>query len=200
MNINRQTSLKTCWLSTISSKVCHYNFTLSPGNEDIFTEVEATYKASLLKKKARSYNTPETLLDFHTRAKKTIEVLTRNMIQADVSLDRIFEYYDEITRQNVIKMLLRCKLLYEARVDVRKILLLIIKKEETHAIIMSIKEGKVRKSKEEIGMIINECLRLISRLISCINNFKHEHKIFKGQFLFKGQDYQQTLVQHRNMI
>jgi len=78
-----------------------------------------------------------------------------------VSLERIFEYYEEITRQNVIKMLLRCKLLYEARVDVRKILLLIIKKEEAQAQIMSIKEGKTRKNIEEIGVIINECLRLI---------------------------------------
>lgn len=63
-------------------------------------------------------------------SKKTIEVLTRNMIQSDISLERIFEHYDEITRQNVIKLLLRCKLLYEARVEVKKILLLIIKKEE----------------------------------------------------------------------
>ena len=34
---------------------------LNPENEQIYTEIEATYKASLLKKKARSYNTPQTL-------------------------------------------------------------------------------------------------------------------------------------------
>lgn len=52
------------------------------------------------------------------------------MIQSDISLDRIFEYYEEISRPNVIKMLLRCRLLYQARVDVKKILMLVIKKEE----------------------------------------------------------------------
>ena len=65
------------------------------------------------------------------------------MIQADVSLDRIFEYYDEITRANVIKMLLRCKLLYEARVDVRKILMLIIKKEEAYEKIAKCMRGEL---------------------------------------------------------
>lgn len=52
-----------------------------------------------------------------------------NMIAADISLEHIFEYYKEITRENVIKLLLRCKKMYEARVDVKKILTNIIKKE-----------------------------------------------------------------------
>ena len=52
------------------------------------------------------------------------------MITADVTLDMIFNYYKDPKRENVIKLLLRCKKLYEARVDVKKILLLIIKKEE----------------------------------------------------------------------
>lgn len=51
------------------------------------------------------------------------------MVCSDVSLERIFEHYDDITRDNGIKLLLRCKMLYEARVDVKNILLSIIKKE-----------------------------------------------------------------------
>jgi hypothetical protein len=97
---------------------------------DIYTQIEAHYKASLLKKKARSYNTPETLQEFHDRAKLTIEVLTRNMVCSDISLERIFEHYNDVTRENVIKLLLRCKMLYEARVDVKTILMSIIKKEK----------------------------------------------------------------------
>lgn len=134
------TQIKTRLLSSLITlskfNTAYFNIRFSTNDEDIYTEIEATYKASLLKKKARSYNTPETLLEFHERAKKTIEVLTRNMIQSDVSLDRIFEYYDEVKRPNVIKMLLRCKLLYEARVDVRKILMLVFKKEDAHALLI----------------------------------------------------------------
>ena len=35
-----------------------------------------------------------------------------------------------MTRENVIKLLLRCKKMYEARVDIKKILFEIIKKED----------------------------------------------------------------------
>jgi hypothetical protein len=104
------------------------NFNSATGQE-IYTEIEATYKASLLKKKADTYNNPDTLAEFHDRAINTLEVLTMNMIAADISLEHIFEYYKEIDRDNVIKLLLRCKKMYEARVDVKKILTTIIKKE-----------------------------------------------------------------------
>jgi hypothetical protein len=95
----------------------------------IYTEIEATYKQSLLKKKANTYNTIDVLKEFHDISKTTIEVLNSNMITGDTSLERIFEFYEDITRENVIKLLLRCKKMYEARVDIKKILLLIIKKE-----------------------------------------------------------------------
>ena len=52
-----------------------------------------TYKASLLKKKADSYNNPEILSEFHERAINTLEVLTMNMIATDISLEHIFDYY-----------------------------------------------------------------------------------------------------------
>jgi len=53
------------------------------------------------------------------------------MILTDVSLERIFEHYDEVTRENVIKLLLRCRMLYSARFDVKAILMSIIKKEKS---------------------------------------------------------------------
>lgn len=52
------------------------------------------------------------------------------MITADVLLERIFEHYADINRANVIKLLLRCKMLYVARFDVKAILMQIIKKEK----------------------------------------------------------------------
>ena len=60
-----------------------FNFEYSPENLDIYTEVEATYKASILKKKARTYNNEDVLKEFHEKAKITIEVLTKNMINGE---------------------------------------------------------------------------------------------------------------------
>ncbi len=52
------------------------------------------------------------------------------MIATDISLDKIYEFYKEINRKNVIKLLLRCKKMYEARLEAKKIFNLIIKKEK----------------------------------------------------------------------
>lgn len=70
----------------------------------------------MLKKKANSYNNPEMLEEFHERSINTLEVLTLNMIATDVSLEKIFDYYKEHNRANVIKLLLRCIKMYEARI------------------------------------------------------------------------------------
>jgi hypothetical protein len=82
--------------------------------------------ASLLKKKAQSYNTPEVLQEIQTKAMSTLNVLTRNMITGDVPIRKIFEFYNECKRENVIRLLLRCKKMYEARINVKRILLLFI--------------------------------------------------------------------------
>ena len=53
------------------------------------------------------------------------------MIISDVPLERIFDHYEEVTRENVIKLLLRCRMLYSARFDVKAILMSLIKKEKS---------------------------------------------------------------------
>lgn len=92
-----------------------------------------------MKKKANSFNSEEILSELHERAVNTLEVLTMNMIATDISLDHIFEYYKDVNRDNVIKLLLRCKKMYDARVEVKKILSLIIKKEGLYEIFNSLK-------------------------------------------------------------
>lgn len=51
-----------------------------------------------------------------------MEVLTKNMIGGEVTLERIFEMNSEPKRLIIVKLLLRCKKMYEARVDVKAIL------------------------------------------------------------------------------
>ena len=93
--------------------------------------MEASYNASLFKKKSVANSTSqEALSEFHAKSRVTLECLTRNMIDADVSLDKVFEFYHEIKRENIVKLLYRCKNMYEARSHVKKILLLVIRKEE----------------------------------------------------------------------
>ena len=82
-----------------------------------------------MKKKANNYKTVEVLKEIHEKSKRTLEVLTRNMIAGEIPLERIFEVYVDVNRTNIIKLLLRCRKMYEARVDVKNILLLLTTKE-----------------------------------------------------------------------
>ena len=96
----------------------------------IYTEIEATYKQSLLRKKANTFNDPEILAEIHTISMRTIKVLTKNMITGDVPLEKIFAHYKEENRVNCIKLLLRVIKMYNARNAVKSILSLVIKKED----------------------------------------------------------------------
>ena len=44
------------------------------------------------------------------------------MIAGDVPISNIIEYYQEPNRENVILLILRCKKMYEARMEVRRII------------------------------------------------------------------------------
>ena len=111
------------------------------------------------------------LKEFHDKAKTTIEVLTANMITADVSIEKIFEHYSEINRENVIKLLLRCRMLYVARLDIKSILLQIIKKEKAFRSIEKMMndalERKVINPSLQESMF--EGLRISQRLLSSIS-------------------------------
>ena len=51
------------------------------------------------------------------------------MIVGEIPLERIFESNSEVKRDNIIKLLLRCKKMYEDRVEVRTIIILLIAKQ-----------------------------------------------------------------------
>jgi len=93
---------------------------LNPNNEDIYNEMEVTYMAGLLKKKAQ--HTLDKVKEIHVKAITTLVVLTTNMIQGDTPLEQILAYYQDPTPENVTRLLVRCKKLYDARVDVKKII------------------------------------------------------------------------------
>ncbi len=63
-------------------------------------------------------------------------MLSRGLITMDITNEKIFmmnadseEQPQSVRRENAIKLLLRCKKMYEARMNVRKILKMIVKKE-----------------------------------------------------------------------
>lgn len=83
---------------------------------------------SLLKKKANAI--PSVLEPAHHKALLTLKLLAKNMIAGDVPISNILDYYQEPTRENVILLILRCKKMYEARLEVKRIIKMLIMKDE----------------------------------------------------------------------
>jgi hypothetical protein len=52
------------------------------------------------------------------------------MVTGDVPLTRILEMYSEVKRENIIMLILRSMKLYEARLDVKRLLVFFVSKEE----------------------------------------------------------------------
>lgn len=157
----------------------------SPDNHDIFNEVECNYTVALLKKK-KDYRS-EQLEAIHAKAKLTLQVLNENMIIGDIPLESIFQLYKETTHDNAILLTMRCKILYDARVQVRRILTLLIQHNELAEHYKPLLGKKARLNEAEM-VLLRQAMRLLQRLESALSLFKEDHKIFKGKFLYGGKD------------
>ena len=91
---------------------------------------------------------------------------------ADMTLERIFEYYKDVTRLNVIKLLIRVRKLYEARLDVKKILVTLIEKETYVKQIYPVLDKKRRFVKTSHEPMLNTALTKIQNGLRQLNNFK----------------------------
>ena len=79
--------------------------------------MEVDYGQSAMRHKSANYATPEMQQDLFERSKLTIEALTMNMVRPDICNHILFTHYQDVTKKNCIKLLLRCKRLYDARND-----------------------------------------------------------------------------------
>ncbi|TNV87478.1 hypothetical protein FGO68_gene6489 [Halteria grandinella] len=151
---------------------------LNPLGHDIYKELEVTYIASILKKKNSTLYNVDQIKDIHQKAITTLTVLTANLIQGETPLDNILNFYKDPTIENVTRLLVRCKKMYDARVDVKKIL---------YQIIMITDLVQILKKKRDIPLE-DKVLQLLRKLISQLSNFKHENKMFKAKFIYDGID------------
>jgi hypothetical protein len=92
--------------------------------------MECEYMKALLSKKSQTMLQNENLNQVSARAKSTIECLSKILIKSDLSNYVLFNRYAEANRKNVIKLLLRAKLLYDGTKDVSIIFKHIVELEE----------------------------------------------------------------------
>jgi hypothetical protein len=82
--------------------------------------------------------------------------------------------------------------MFEARTEVKKIFKLIIKKErlckELDQLKVDLSTKKVKITPDESSSVFF-LMQLIERVKSSVTTFLLEHKIFKGSFIFRRDDY-----------
>jgi hypothetical protein len=115
-------------------------------------------------------------------------LLTHNMVAGDVPIENILKYYEEITRDNVILMLMRCKKLFDARIEVKKIVKLLISHLEHMERVRPLLANKKSIYSDQEIQVIRLSHRVVQKLESALSMFKDDHKMFRTRFLFGGKD------------
>jgi len=95
-------------------------------------------------------------------------VLNRNLVAGEAPLKRVFKFYQEINRQNVIKLLLRVIKMYQARNDAKIILEGVIKLNEISLPVKAILEGTSPFIAEQHTSLLQEVVKRALKIIALI--------------------------------
>ena len=110
------------------------------------------------------------------------------MITGDVPLQNIIDYYEEPTRENVIIMILRCKKMYEARIEVKRIIKLLIMQQDALQEVQGLLDRKPATFNDQEITKLRKFHRVTQKLDSNLAMFRDDHKMFKNRFLYAGKD------------
>ena len=177
------------------SQKLEYN--LNPEQKNILSYMEVDYGQSVMRHKSASALTPEMQQDLFDRSKTTIEVLTMNMVRPDICNHILFTYYQEVTKKNCIKLLLRCKRLYDARNDAIGILKmcseveLVIKPKS--AIWRILQDHASISLKKGHHAVVMRTLKVLSTAVTRIAIFDQENRLFNHAFKFNKMEYKTYL-------
>ena len=159
--------------------------------------MECDYGQAALRHKSANYCTEEMLTDLYERAKTTILVLNENMVRPDISSAILFNHYQEVSKKNVIKLLIRVKKMYEAR---NEAIILLKMMAEVDAFMQPgelvwrvLQNNKQEPLNDAERALVGRALKILSDALTHITIFKQEHKLFANEFRFNNKYYQTYL-------
>ena len=170
-----------------------FEHNLNPLGFSILSYMECDYGQAALRHKSANYRDEAMLTDLYTRAKTTISVLNANMVRPDICDHILFNHYKDITKKNVIKLLLRVKRLYDARNESVNILKKVMEIEaviQPKSVFWRVMQDNGRsRLKKENHELLNRVLWILSSGLTHISCFQQEHHIFKNEFTFNKKEY-----------
>ncbi len=175
---------------------------------DVYTDMEVTYNASILKLKSHEN---ENNLNQDVRKVFNKALRTLKMKMSDLLLSKAFysisEKYKEETKElnvvgnnkgskqlhnNAVKVLLRSKQMVEAKIQVAKILKNIIKREQMRDKYVELIEKQKDQPKPDSELILRQyqdLMYLSSRIVKDIICLGDEHRNLKRPFIYNKADY-----------
>ena len=145
----------------------------------------------MMRKRYKDFKTNDMLGPFFIKGKNTLKLLL-DSLDMEFLYDKIQAEYTEITLENWFKILIRCKMLFEARIQLKDIL------EDIAAHDMLIKDVFTKieehldsstdeEQREELRWK-GETLSFYAKgIVAKIRQFQHDHKIFGNNFVFSNR-------------
>lgn len=114
--------------------------------------------------------------------------------------------YKQVNVDTVIMLLLRCKKLYQAMYEIKKVIETILKQEEAFApagpldtVVSTFESFPARKLSEKDEQMLVKGLQILRQASRKVASFLNDHRIFK-KFIWNGADHHQTLLAHATRI
>ena len=120
------------------------------------------------------------------RLVKEWETVTRQQYELDLKMDGSFKTLNsQVSSYQCIKLLTRCKKMYEAKQQIMRLLKMTIEKDRMSARLRQ----KKFESEADRKSLMNQVRRLGSRITSQVNTLQEEHRIMRRPFILRGKDY-----------
>jgi hypothetical protein len=155
----------------------------------IYKENEVDYVIDMMKNKYKEFKRSDIMRPFNLKAQQTLKILLNEQ-----ALNQVYEKqsakYSEITIENTMKLLIRCKLAFHARQMLSDILKQLILYEllavELKDLIDEFPHYKVTLEEyDQINAKGNQVLSNGHQLLMKIKGLRSCHKQFKTPFIFK---------------
>eukprot|EP00347_Sterkiella_histriomuscorum_P021712 403333026 len=170
----------------------------------IYMEKEVDYVIEMMKNKFKDFKRSDIMRPFYLKALQTIQaLLVEQGLQS--MFDKMSKKYKEITIENTMKLLIRCKLAFHARGMLLDLISQLINYEVKAVELKQIldKHSKYRIPQEEYDEIKASSEQVFDQghdLLVKIKTLRSVHKQFKTPFIFKKKDYVNYVKSEMNEI
>ncbi|CAI2359262.1 unnamed protein product [Moneuplotes crassus] len=153
-----------------------------------FKYEEVDYIVDMMKKRYKDFKSTEMLTPFYKKGQNTLEMLMQ-AFELDQLYEKIQSNYSQVTLENCFKILIRCKMCFEARESLK----IILRDIAAHEILMAEVFDKIEnhlesstdeEERDELRRKGETLSFYAQNIVSGIRNFQRDHKMFGTTFVF----------------